>query len=103
MVATIIYNGLLTTGFKDLFLHQDAFAYNNATTNEMELDCLTMLYLIYTKIDPDTVVRLDFIGEKLEKTKLRNFNNDVYAMLIDMEEKYKILPEQEQSSPLELL
>lgn len=91
MVAKIIENGLSHQGFEDLLLQREKFTFRNSTTGEIELDRPIMLYLIYNKIDPDTIVGLDAIEDDLENMKLSNYGNNVDTMLTDMAAKYKIL------------
>ena len=91
VVAKIIENGLTPSGFEDLLMKKHLFEFRNATTGEIEFDGPTMLYLVYEKIDPDTIVGLDSIEDKLESSKLGDHGNDVDAMLTAMEALYKTL------------
>jgi hypothetical protein len=91
VVAKIIENGLSYSGYEDLMLSKDSFAFKNPNTRVIEYDGPTMLFLIYTHIDPDTVVGLDAVEKKLENATLGKYKNDVSEMLKDMELNYKIL------------
>ncbi len=70
-------------------LQKDKFSFANG--DDVELDGPTMLYLIFTKIDPSTSVGLDSIVEDLENAKLGDHQNDVDKMLTVMESNIKIL------------
>ena len=68
VVAHLIKNIILVTGYNDLLLQQDKFAFYNDTIGEMEFDGATMIYLIFMKTDPSTGVGLDSVLKKLETT-----------------------------------
>ncbi len=70
VVEKLIKRCLSATGFADLMLQMDQITFKNATTGKIDHDGPTMRYLIYRKINPDTVVRLDSIEEKLQNVKL---------------------------------
>ena len=93
VVAAIIKNGLSVTGYDDLLLQKEQFSFHNAATGEMEYDGPTMLFLIFEKVDPSTVVGLDSILKKIENAKLGDFSNNVDGMLTMIESNYKILKE----------
>ena len=59
----------------------------------MEFDGATMIYLIFMKTDPRTVVGLDYVLKKLNATKLGDHLNFVDTMLTIMEGHYKNLRE----------
>ena len=83
---------LLTTAFyEELMLSKDEFTFLNPTTKEVELDGAAMMYLIFAKVDPDTIVGLDAVEDSLKAIKLSNFGNNVGKLLTAMEAKYKIL------------
>lgn len=91
VVAKIVENGLSRSGYADLMLQKNSFLFKNETTKEIELDGPTMIYLCFTAVDPDTVVGLNAIEEKLKNAKLEDFGNNVSKMLTNMETNYKIL------------
>ena len=57
----------------------------------MEIDGATMIYHIFMKTDPSTVVRIDSVLKKLETTKLGYHSNCVNTMLTIMKGHYKNL------------
>ena len=65
----------------------------NYAIGEMEFDGATMVYLIFMKTYPSTVVGLDSVLKKLETTKLGYHSNCVDTMLTIMEGNYKNLRE----------
>ncbi len=65
--------------------------FQNAMTVEIKFDGPMMLYIIFRNMNPDTVVGLDAIKEKLEMDKLRGFNNDVHVLLTFMEADFNTL------------
>ena len=96
VVAKIVENGVSVSSFEDLMLKKSAFMYQNPTSKEIEFDGPTMLFLILNKVDPETVVGLDTVEEKIETAKLSDFKNDVDAMLTDMETNQQILKDNHQ-------
>lgn len=76
---------------------KNSFLFKNDITKEIDLDGPTMIYLCFIAVDPDTVVGLDAIEDKLKSTKLGDFGNNVSKMLTDMETNYKILKEKGQA------
>ena len=50
-----------------------------------------MMFLLFQKTDPSTIVGLDSILKQIENAKLGNHANDVDAMLTSIEGLYKIL------------
>ena len=91
VVATLVKNGLTVSGYDDLLLEKHKFMYVNSVTGETEYDGPTMMYLIFQKTDPSTVVGLDSILKKLEQARLSNHSNDVDEMLTKMSANFKIL------------
>ena len=92
VVSQIIKNGLSNMGYNDLLLQADKFAFHGAD-GEVKYDGATMLFLIFQKIDPSTVVGLDAVLTKLERAKLGDHSNDVDTMLQMMENHYRTLKE----------
>ena len=85
VVAKLCENCLSTSGYNDLMLQKDKFSFVDSTTGQVKYDGPTMIYLIYQTIDPNIFVGLDNILKKLERVKLGDYNNDVAAMLKDMQ------------------
>ena len=80
-MTKITENTLSTKGMTDLLLSKDKFTFVCKDTGQEKYNGATMLYLVFEKIDPNTVVGLDGILKKLEKAKLSDFGNDVSKML----------------------
>ena len=92
VVSQIIKNGLSNMGYNDLLLQAEKFSFHG-TDGEVEYDGSTMLFLIFQKINPITVVGLDAVLTKLERAKLGDHSNDVDTMLQMMENLHKTLKE----------
>ena len=93
VVANLIKNGLSETGYSNLLLQKENFEFRNQTTGEVELHRPTMLFLIWEKVDPSTLVGLDLILTKLETCKLGDHGNNVDTMLTHMDFLNKTLVE----------
>ena len=91
VVAHINNNGLSVQGYSDLLLKKDKFAFHNASTGEVEYDGPMMMFLLFQKTDPSTIVVLDSILKQIENDKVGNHANDVDAMLTAIEGLYKFL------------
>ena len=91
VTAHIVKNGLSIAGYDDLLLQKDKFSYHNSTTGEIEFDGPTMIYLIFQKTDPSTVVGLDSHLKKIESAKLGNHSNCIDTMLMMIESHYTVL------------
>ena len=50
-----------------------------------------MVFLMFEKIDPNTVVGMDTVLKRMENAKLKDFGNDVDRILSTMEQWYKVL------------
>ena len=50
-----------------------------------------MIFLLFQKTDPSTIVGLDSIPKQIENAKLGKYANDVDVMLTAIEGLYKIL------------
>ena len=70
VVMHLIKKILLVTGYNDLLFQQEKFAFYNNTIGEMAFDGATMIYLIFMKTDPSTVVGIDSVLKNIETTKL---------------------------------
>jgi hypothetical protein len=93
VVGAIVKNGLSVTSYDDLLLKKDKFSYHNANTGELVYGGSTMLFLIFEKVDPSTVMGLDSILKKIENAKLGDYSNNVDSMLTMIESNFKILKE----------
>ena len=95
VVAKLWENCLTESGYNDLMLQVDKFAYTEAASGQVKYHGPTMLFLTYQTIDPNTVVGLDNILKRLENTKLSSFGNDVSTMLTSMQKDYMTLKDNE--------
>ena len=93
VVATVIKNGLTAVGFQDLMLQKKKFSFRHPTTGEIEFDGPTMMFLIFQKTQPSTIVGLDSYLKKLENCKAGDHSNDIDKMLTYMESNYEVLHE----------
>ena len=93
VVAHLIKDILSVTGYDDLLLQQDKFAFYNDAIGEMEFDGATMIYLIFMKTDPSTAIGIDSFLKKLDTTNLGYHSNCVDTMLTIREGHYKNLRE----------
>ena len=72
-------------------LKKDKFSFYNAATGEVEYDGPSMMFLLFQKTDPSTIVGLDSILKLIENSKLVKHGNNVDSMLAAIEGLYKIL------------
>ena len=87
----IVKNGIAVSAWEDLMLQQDKFAYADPVSGRIEYDGPTMIYLIFEKIDPSTIVGFDSLLKNLETMKLGDFSNNVDTMLTRMVALYSTL------------
>ena len=64
------------------------FTFQDDNTGNKRTDGLCLLKLLFDCINQNIVVGVEVINQKLEATKLHPYQNDVDAMLTDMEESY---------------
>ena len=62
-------------------------------TGEIEFDGPTMMFLIFQKTQPSTIVGLDSFLKRLENCKAGDHSNDINKILTFIESNYKILCE----------
>ena len=91
VINMIIKNGISASGYSDLLLKKDQFAFHDDATGQLKYDGPTMVFLMFQKIDPNTVVGMDSVLKRMEGAKLGDFANDVDRMLSTMEGWYRIL------------
>ena len=85
VVAHIIKNGISVQGYSDLLLKNEKFAFYNAATREVEYDVPRMMFLLFQKMDPSTIVGLDSVIKHIENAKLGKHANYVDLMLTAIE------------------
>ena len=85
VVAELIKNILTGVEYSKLVLKKNMFTFQDDTTGNKRINCRCLLKLLFDRIDPNFVVGVKVICQKLEATKLRSYQNNVDAMLTDME------------------
>ena len=65
----------MVTGYNDLFLQQEKIAFYNDVIVEMEFNGATMIYFIFMKTDPSTVIGINPVLKKLETNNLGDHLN----------------------------
>ena len=93
VVAHLIKNIFLVTGYNNFLFQQGKIVFYNDAIGEMEFDGATMIYLIFMKTDPSTVVGIHYVLKNLETTKLGDHSNFIDTMLTIMEGHYKNIRE----------
>ncbi len=91
VLAKAIENVLSPLGYQDLMLQKELFSFTDATTGEIHFDGPTMLKIILSQIEPDTIVGMDSLKTQLENMKLHEFGNNVAKMLTKMQTIYNTL------------
>ena len=86
--AELIKNILTDAEFSKLMLKNNMFTFQDDTTGKKMIDGPCLLKLLFDRIDPNVVVGVEVLYQKLEATKLHPYQNDVDAMLKDMKEFY---------------
>ena len=88
VVAELIKNMLTDAEHSKLMLKNNMFTFQDYTTGNNRIDGPCLLRLLFDWIDPNFVVGVEVICQKLKATKLHPYQNDFDAMLTDMEESY---------------
>ncbi len=76
MVTSLIDHVLNSIGMSDLLNQSEKFSFID-NDGKIEHDGSTMLFLIFQKINPSTVVGLDAVLKKIKNAKLGDHTNDV--------------------------
>lgn len=93
VLAKLIETVLTTLGFQDLLLQKDLFMFTDQASGEVHFDGPTMLKLILTQVNPDTIIGMDQLKAQLETMKLHEHGNDVAKMLTSMQSIFNTLKE----------
>ena len=88
VVSKLIKNILTEAEYSKLILKNDMFTFQDDTTGKEIIDVPCLLNILFDRIDPNVVVGVKVLCQKLEATKIHPCQNDVNAMLTDMEEYY---------------
>ena len=81
----LIKNILVDAEYSKLMLKNNMFTFQDDTTGNERIDGLCLLKLLFDRIDPNVVVGVKVLCQKLEATKPHPYQNDVDAMLPDIE------------------
>ena len=84
-VAELIKNILTDAEYSNLMLKNNMFTYQDYTTGNEIIDGPCLLKLLFYIIDPNVFVGVEVLCQNLKATKLHPYQNDVDAMLADME------------------
>mmetsp|Transcript_16553 Transcript_16553/g.33761 ORF Transcript_16553/g.33761 Transcript_16553/m.33761 type:complete len:231 (-) Transcript_16553:277-969(-) len=68
VLAKAIENLLTPLGYQDLLLNKEKFSFTDATTGEIHFDGPTMVKIIVSQIEPDTIVGMDSLKAQLIHT-----------------------------------
>ena len=71
--------------YSKLMLKKNMFTFQDDTTGNERIDGPCLLKLLFDRIDPNVVVGVKVLRQKLDVTKLHPYQNDVDAMLTYME------------------
>ena len=92
VVTELIKNILNDTDYSKLILKRSMFTFEDDSTGIGLIDGPCLAKLLMDRVDPNVVVGVEVLRQKLENVKLHPFKNNVDLMLMDMEENYlKIL------------
>ena len=67
---------------------KNMLTFQDDTTGNKRIDGLCLLKLLFDRIDTNVVVGVKFLSRNLKSTKIHPYQNDVDAMITDMEESY---------------
>ena len=96
VVTELIKNTFVEEEYAKLTLRKKEFAFYDARGYE-NIDGACLLKAIFDKIDPNVIVGVDLLRQKIEQTKLLQFKNNVDDMLTSIEESYQKIIENKSS------
>ena len=88
MIAELIKNILTGAEYSKLMLKNNIFTFQDYTTGKKIIDGPCLLKLLFDRINPNVVVGVKVLRQKLRGTKRHPYQNDANAILTDMEEYY---------------
>ena len=91
VVAEWVKNVLTPKDYEKLLRRKKDFAFHNASSGVEAYDGPTMLHIIFTIVEPNTVVGVDTFRSKLKKLRLHQVNNDVGQACDEIERLYKAI------------
>ena len=86
--AELINNILTDVEYSKVVLKQNMCTFQDDTTGTKIIDGLCLLKLLFDRINTNVVVGVEVFLQNIEATKIHPYQNDVNAMLMDMEESY---------------
>ena len=96
VVTELIKNSFVEEEYAKLTLRKKEFAFYDSRGYE-NIDGACLLKAIFDKIDPNVIVGVDLLRQKIEQTKLHQFKNNVDDMLTSIEESYQKIIENRSS------
>ena len=88
VVVELIKNILTDAEYSQLMLKNNMFTFQDDTTVNERTDGPFLIKLLFDRIDTHVVVWVKALRQNLKATKLHPYQDDVDAMLTDMEECY---------------
>ena len=92
VVTELIKNSFTEEDYSKLMLRKKDFAFYDLNGYE-NVDGACLLKAIFDKIDPNVIVGVDLLRQKIEQTKLHQFSNNVDDMLTSIEEAFQKIQE----------
>ena len=93
MIANRILGSLTSKAIKMLMLEKDKFQWYDDTTGNYETDGPTLLFIIFSKVNPSTRVGVSSFKKNIEKANLAKHKNNLELMLTDMKQNYSKIVE----------
>ena len=88
VVAELIKNILTDAEYSKIMLNNNMFTFQDDTTVNEIIYGPFLLKLLFDRIDKNVVVGVKVLSQNLKSTKIHPYQNDVDAMITDMEESY---------------
>ena len=90
VVHQLMVNSITATGYSNVIQgHEDEISYTCPVTGSIVVDGPSLLHLIWQKVDPSLTVNVETLRAKIESTKLHTYENNVDAMLTEIEDTYQ--------------
>jgi hypothetical protein len=88
MIAKRVENSITPSSWKTLMLRKKDFTWINTTTGEVHFDGATLLFILFSTINPSTRVGVSGLKLLISKATLAAFGHNVIDMLNDMASNY---------------
>ena len=93
VVHRFLVNSITVTGYSNVIQgHEDEISFTCPVTCSIVVDGPCLLHLICQKIDPSLTVNVETVRAKIEFTRLHGHENNVDAMLTEIEDTYQRIP-----------